>query len=248
MAPQKFRWNPCPWAIHSAAMNPILFLLIFSLSSWAFASSGGSALHALHTVSKQEFAKGATIVEIKGVRGEPMPLEWTILMLDPSARGGVREVAVSSGRILSERAPLHGFTEVANLPPIDMERVSIDAGNVFQNVNFQASTLKMGFHWIDYTLRSDPQSMQPVWTVSLFDKLGSEIGKSRISADGGFVLEPLVNPAGEKNNKRIGGLVGRVIDFSESTGRKISDTTLRTIGNVQEFLVGERTVGPRDDE
>lgn len=217
-------------------------------STLAFGSGGGSALHALQTVSAQDFAKNATIVEIKGVRGEPMPAEWTVLMADPGARGGVREVVVSSGRILSERAPMHGFTEVATLPSIDMQRVSIDAGNVFQNVNEQASAGKMGFHWIDYTLRTDPQSMQPVWTVRVFDKLGSEIGRTRISADGGMILEPLVDQAASTSKKRPGGLVGRVIDFSESAGRKVGDTTLRTVGNVQEFLVGERTVGPKDGE
>lgn len=226
----------------------VVFLVALAGSTLAFGSGGGSALHALQTVSAQEFAQNAAIVEIKGVRGEPMPAEWTVLLADPSARGGVREVVVSSGRILSERAPMHGFTEVANLPPIDMQKVSIDAGNVFQNVNEQASAEKLGFHWIDYTLRNDPQSMQPVWTVRVYDKLGSEIGQSRITADSGAILEPLVNPAQETRGKRPGGLVGRVIDFSESTGRKIGDTTLRTVGDVQEFLVGERTVGPKDGE
>lgn len=226
----------------------VVCLAVLLCSKVAFGAGGGSALHALQTVSAQEFAKNATIVEIKGIRGEPMPAEWTVLLSDPSARGGVREVVVASGRILSERAPMHGFTEVANLPPIDMQKVSIDAGNVFQNVNLQASNGKMGFHWIDYTLRTDPQLMQPVWTVRVFDKLGSETGQSKISADGGAIIEPLVNPAQESQGKRPGGLVGRVIDFSESTGRKIGDTTLRTVGNVQEFLVGERTVGPKDGE
>lgn len=224
------------------------FLVLLMGSTLAFGSGAGSALHALQTVSSQEYAQNARIVEIKGVRGEPMPMEWSVLLADPSARGGVREVVVSSGRILSERAPMHGFIEVANLPTIDMQRVSIDAGNVFQSVDSQATEGKVGFHWIDYTLRTDPLLMQPVWTVTVFDKLGSAIGQTKISADGGMILEPLVDSMEPPQRKRPGGLVGRVIDFSESTGKRISDGTLRTVGNVQEFLVGERTVGPKDDE
>jgi hypothetical protein len=38
------------------------------------------------------------------------------------------------------------------------------------------------------------------------------------------------------------------VDFTESTAKKVQNTTLRTVGNVQEFLVGERTVDAKDDE
>jgi hypothetical protein len=46
----------------------------------------------------------------------------------------------------------------------------------------------------------------------------------------------------------MGGLIGKIGDFTQSTARKVGDTTLRTIGTVQEFLVGERTIGPKGDE
>jgi hypothetical protein len=38
------------------------------------------------------------------------------------------------------------------------------------------------------------------------------------------------------------------MDFTESTAKKVQDGTLRTVGNVQEFMVGERTVGPKDED
>jgi hypothetical protein len=43
-------------------------------------------------------------------------------------------------------------------------------------------------------------------------------------------------------------LVGKVVDFTESTAKKVQNTTLRTVGDVQEFLVGERTVGPKEKD
>jgi hypothetical protein len=73
----------------------------------------------------------------------------------------------------------------------------------------------------------------------------------RISAQSGTVLEPLQPVAGANadsdSQKRPGGLVGQIVDFTESTAKKVQNTTLRTVGNVQEFLVGERTVGPKDE-
>lgn len=234
--------------IHAVRMRVVICIFWIVCSTLAFGSGGGSALHALQTVAAQDFARDATIVEVRGVRGEPMPPEWTVLLSDPTARGGVREVVLASGRILSERAPMHGFTEIANLPAIDLQKVSLDAGNIFQNVNTQATALKVGFHWIDYTLRTDPLTMQPVWTVKLFDKMGSEIGVSRISADGSSIIQPLTVEGEEGVKKRPGGLVGQVVGFSESAGRKIGNTTLRAIGGIQEFLIGERTVGPAQDE
>ena len=49
-------------------------------------------------------------------------------------------------------------------------------------------------------------------------------------------------------SQKVGGLIGKIGDFTESTARKVGETTLRTVGTVQEFLVGERTIGPKDDE
>jgi hypothetical protein len=46
----------------------------------------------------------------------------------------------------------------------------------------------------------------------------------------------------------VGGLVGKVVDLTESTAKKVQDTTLRTVGDVQEFLIGERTVGPKKED
>jgi hypothetical protein len=73
-----------------------------------------------------------------------------------------------------------------------------------------------------------------------------------IAAEGGAIVQSLQMPDGspvKKNQgKKVGGLLGKIADFTESTARKVGDTTLRTVGTVQEFLVGERTIGPKDEE
>ena len=71
----------------------ILLILLVCTSS-AFAGNAGSAILALRAVADQPYAADARIVELKGERADPMPAEWQILLADPSARGGVREVLV----------------------------------------------------------------------------------------------------------------------------------------------------------
>jgi hypothetical protein len=72
-----------------------------------------------------------------------------------------------------------------------------------------------------------------------------------ISAETGVVAVPLKLAEGvksESDTKKVGGLVGKVSDIATQTAEKTQDTTLRIIGNVQEFLIGERTIGPGADK
>jgi hypothetical protein len=227
----------------------ILLILLVGTSS-VFAGNAGSAILALRAIADQPYAANAAIVELKGERANPMPAEWQILLADPSARGGVREVSVANGAITSERTPLKGFQNVSDMPAFQTTDVSVDASSVFQSVQDQANEAQVGFHWLDYTLRADPATRKPVWTVRLYDGLGAIVGTTDIAAQGGAVVQGLQMPDGsplkKSQAKKVGGLFGKIADFTESTARKVGDTTLRTVGTVQEFLVGERTIGPKD--
>lgn len=229
-------------------MLRIIFLILLVGSPLAMAGGAGSALLALQSIVAQPYGQNAAIVELKGERGDPLPSEWVVLMADPTARGGVREVTVANGRITSERTPLSGFQNVAQLPALDLRKVTMDANALFQAVQKEAVASQTGFHWLSYTLRTDPQTLGPVWTVTLYDSLGTLVGTVAFSAQGGAVLQSLQSteaaPARSPSPKKVGGLIGKISDFTESTARKVGDNTLRTVGTVQEFLVGERTIGP----
>lgn len=226
-----------------------IFLLGVSAS---FAGNAGSAIAALQLVASQPVASNAAFIELRGQRGDPVPADWTILLADPSARGGVREIAVASGQIISERTPLAGYGGIASRPALDRSKVSVDSNSVFDIAHNEAVSSRIGFHWLDFTLATNPATFQPEWTVRLYDSSGSLAGTLRIAAQGGAVIEPLVPSEGsqaqEGSSNRPGGLVGTVVDFTESTAKRVQNTTLRTIGNVQEFLVGERTIGPDDEK
>ncbi|MEY2439744.1 MAG: hypothetical protein QOI34_1129, partial [Verrucomicrobiota bacterium] len=45
------------------------------------------------------------VVSVTGVDGNPQPETWKVLLEDRRASGGVREVEVANGQIVSERTP-----------------------------------------------------------------------------------------------------------------------------------------------
>lgn len=237
--------------LKSVRMIRLAVSTLFICASTAFAGNGGSAITAMQTVADQPAARNAAFIELRGERGDPMPSEWAVLLADPSARGGVREMTVADGQVTSERTPLAGYSDISSRPALDRSKVAVDAASVFDIAQREAVRSQLGFHWLEYTLATNPQTFQPEWTVRLHDNSGSLVGTLRIAATGGGILQPLEPGADvqldKKTEKRVGGAIGKVVDFIETTAKKVQDTTLRTVGNVQEFLVGERTVGPKDE-
>ncbi|MEI8293449.1 MAG: hypothetical protein WCG66_05565 [bacterium] len=227
-------------------------LVLIACSAQVSAGDTGSAILALRAATASPSGAHATIVELTGDKAAPAPAEWKIVLADPSARGGVRELTVANGTITAERTPLKGFHSVSEMPPLRPSEVLVDVPSLFQTVNRQAKDAHAAFDMLDYNLRTDNSTGKPVWTVRLYDHLGSPVGTMAVSAQGGSVVQNLQMPDGlplqTHNRKKVGGLVGKIRDFFESTTRKIGDTTLRAIGTAQEFLVGERTIGPQGDE
>lgn len=217
------------------------------------AAPAGPAFSGLQAISSQPYGTTARAVEIRGERGAPQPDEWVFLLSDSKARGGVREVTISGGRITGERTPLRGMADVAGLMPIEAKGLAIDADEVFRIVHREAVKSELGFHWLDYTLRTDPQSQAPVWTVKLFDNMGAQVGIIGISAAGGTVVRPLqASPVVRaKPDAPASGLSGIAGDVSTAAGRAAKNTqagTLRFIGSLQEVFTGERTIGPKEEE
>lgn len=224
----------------------------------ALQAGSTTALEALQVVREKNSSAGQ-LIEMRGERGEPQPQQWTLLFNDSKARGGVREFVVVNKEILSERTPMAGYAGTGNMPAIPASRFKFDSSSAFLKANNQAESNKIGFNWIDYTLRSIGDASDPVWTLKLVDNMGTTVGTIEISAETGEVIAPLdvadvprrdeeTSSATSTVTKPVGGLIGEVGSFTKRTAKKVSDTTLRTIGTVQEVLTGDRTIGPKDDE
>jgi hypothetical protein len=112
---------------------------------------------------------------------------------------------------------------------------------------------------VDYTLRANAVGGSPMWVLRLFNNMGSQVGVIQISAENGSVISPLepgLPPPTEpteqfsdsQTGRTVGGFVGRVGGTLGGIANGVKNTTLRTVGTVQEFFTGERTIGPKKDD
>src|SRR5512144_2779775 len=81
---------------------------MLAVSAWA---DGGTAYLAVKAAQKGS-DPSAELVEVTGERGEPQPQEWKVILRDPAARGGIREVIASGDVVVSQRTPLRGYSEL----------------------------------------------------------------------------------------------------------------------------------------
>ena len=229
--------------------------LLLAVGAEVAAVQAGPVLSGLKAIESQSYAATAKVVEIHGERGDPQPKEWVYLLSDSSARGGVREVVAVDGKITSERTPLRGMADVAGYAPLDTPSISVDADAVFRIVHKEATRNELGFDWIDYTLRTDRESNAPVWTVKLYDRMGAPVGTTRISAKGGTIVSALqpdpdarARAQATPISKETGGIIGNVGKAAGRAAKSTKDTTLHFLGTLQEEFVGERTIGPKEEE
>ncbi len=237
-------------------------ILTLALGLWLVAASaradGGTAYLALKAAQKGTDGSAGLIL-VTGERGEPQPQEWKVVLSDPAARGGIREIVASGDVIVSQRTPLKGYAGVGSEPSIALNRLNLDSDRAFEIANKQAIARRIGFSWVDYTLRANAADGAPMWIVRLYNSMGIKVGVIQISAENGAVIMPLEaseQPPTESaeqfsdssTGKRIEGVLGRVGGTLGGVANTVKDKTLRTVGTVQEFLTGERTIGPRDED
>jgi len=101
--------------------------LLFSASA-VFAQANPTAYDALRTVGNQvnrDFVN--RVVSVTGVDGNPQPSTWRILIDDPNARGGIREVEVTDGRITSNRVSSRQVTGTPQGATVNPARLNLDS-------------------------------------------------------------------------------------------------------------------------
>ncbi len=125
------------------------------------------------------------VISVTGVDGDPQPETWTILIDDPRARGGVREVEVRNGRIESERTPVRSVVGSSEGATIKTARLNLDSSGAYAVANHTADKSNTRFQTVSYTLRTDEHG-DPTWIITL--RNGSRpVGTIYIGANRGNV-------------------------------------------------------------
>lgn len=192
-----------------------------------------------------------SVIEVKGRAGAPQPETWTIVLNDPRARGGVREVGISQGKIVSERTPVNAYSGVAIA--MDFQKLNLDSQGAFTLAEEQARQAKVSFDSVDYTLRQSESANTPVWVLDLLDPVHRFVGTVRIAADTGKVASQDFRAVSERDGGEAGA---RETDRHAEQGKphrhdnlahRIDRGLHRIGGTLQEFFTGRRTVDRRFD-
>jgi len=201
-----------------------------------------------------------SLVEIRGVDGDPQPSRWLLTFRDESARGGVREFAVSAQGVTSERAPMLRGPGSGHLSIMPARARNLDSTGAFAAANKQAAAGKVGFHSLNYLLEN--RQGTPVWLVQLYDAAGLEVGKMEVSAKDGSIVSRLrtpqadpVGPAattvpaqasapaaagGSFGDRWVegGGLVGHANRWGENSWDTATNTAVRVGDSIRAFFIG----------
>src|SRR5437660_1550238 len=130
-----------------------LAALLLSTSA-VFAQTNPSAYDALRAVGTQvnrDFVN--RVVSVTGVDGNPQPSRWRILIDDPNARGGIREVEVTDGHISSHRVSSRQVTGTPQGATINPARLNLDSSGAYEVASRTADSSHVPSALLSYTLR-----------------------------------------------------------------------------------------------
>ena len=165
-------------------MGKILAALLLTVSA-ALAQNVPTAYGAMRAVGTQ-FGHDAVdrVIAISGVNGNPQPEKWNILLADPAAHGGVREVEVTNGRISNQRT---ASRDVAGQGiPVDTHKLNLDSSGAYEVASKTADSSHVPFALVNYTLRTDSRG-NPTWVVTLQSQSHRSLGTIYIGANKGTV-------------------------------------------------------------
>jgi hypothetical protein len=175
-----------------------LFLLAVSVR--AEENTAYTALRLIGNLRGEETLK--QVLAVSGESGNPQPSRWTILLDDPAARGGVRELQIVSNQIASERTPVG--SELAGGKTIDLNQLNLDSDGAYQVAEEEAKKNGASFGQANYWLSVDSETGKPLWVVHLLDSQKQDVGIVKVAADNGTLVSS-TNWA----NSGSGGLVSQ---------------------------------------
>ena len=176
-------------------MKPALFSILFFATVLA-APAQETAYNALRIVGRSQGKDALNrVLELRGRAGSPQPAVWKITLDEPRAHGGVREIEVQRGKIISERTPAAGRTAGS---PMNFSQLNLDSDGAFTVANQEAQKAGAPFDHVDYLLRSGTGGGAPVWQIELSDSKLGRAGSIDIAADTGTVLRQEITKPGAR--------------------------------------------------
>jgi hypothetical protein len=126
------------------------------------------------------------VLSVSGESGNPQAERWTIVLDDPAARGGVRELEIVSSQVASERTPVS--SDLAGGKTIDLNQLNLDSDGAYQVAEEEAKKNGASFDTVNYRLAVDPDTAKPTWIVRLLDTQQQEVGIVKVAADNGSLV------------------------------------------------------------
>ncbi len=232
-------------------LAPLLTVLLFPLA----ALGRDTAYHALRAIgAERDQALLNHVIEVKGRDGAPQPEKWTVVLDDPLARGGVREIEVANGHIVSERTPVKAYSGISGGVSMNFQKLNLDSEGAFKVAEDEARRARIGFESVDYVLRCDEAGSAPTWVLQLLDARQHSIGSVRIAADngtvlardfGGSALPPEANAGAGEVPPPPPAEDAEPREHTDNLGHRIDRTLHRTGASLEEFFTGKRTLDRR---
>jgi len=208
----------------------------------ALAQERATAYEALRTVGQRLNRDYVNhVISVTGVEGDPQPNTWKILLDDSRARGGVREVEVRNGEIVSERTPTRSVVGSSEGATINTSRLNLDSSGAFTVASHTADKSNTRFATASYTLRTDERG-NPMWIVTLQSEKGRPVGTIYIGANKGNVtrtegmfagaqMEDVVDERDQNRDQNDGTIRGRIrgmFQRAQDEARGMFDRTRRS--------------------
>ncbi len=162
----------------------LVALFFLTVSGRAEDNTAYTALRFVGTLRGEEALK--QVLSVSGEAGNPQPGMWTVVLDDPAARGGVRELQIVSNQVASERTPVS--SEFAGGKVIDLNELNVDSDGAYQVAQEEAKKNGTGVAKANYRLSVDPDTGKPAWVVHLLDSQQQEVGIVKVAADNGTLL------------------------------------------------------------
>lgn len=174
--------------MHCSGMwKSLIPLFLFASASSLLAEQRSTAYEAMRTVGTQLNRDYVNhVISVTGSNGTPQPETWKILIDDTKARGGIRELEVENGKIVSERTPLRSTVEGSLGGTIDTGKLNLDSSGAYTLAQQTAQKSHINFATADYALRVDERG-NPIWVISLLRSNGESAGRIFIGANHGTV-------------------------------------------------------------